>query len=995
MKKIISLLMSAVICANLFCLPSHAQEITEYDFIPYKENSWRYKDGQPVDDPYAVSLIYEASHPDATFTGVDVSHHQGQINWEKVKADGIDFAIIRCGYAEDNPEYDDRYWQYNMSECERLGIPYGVYLYSYAESVKDALSEAEHVLRLIEGCNLSMPVYWDLEDSILPMDKLEEMSIAFCGRISEAGYPVGIYANLNWWTYYLTEPCYDNWHRWVARWNESCGYDGELAIWQYYNKGVVDGISGDVDMNFLIGTPDDHKVWTEKLDTPKVTAETDKEDGYPILSWDAVSGAEKYQIWRKAAGERYVLHNTVTETEFKDTEMDADGTYSYIVKAVCDDKTKGNSCYSEEKTVEYIKMCVNPEDHTYEETVTPPTCTEQGYTTHTCTRCGDIITDNYTEKLGHTEVADPSVEPTCDETGLTAGTHCSVCGAVVVPQQVVDVLGHSFTQYIDNGDKTSTAKCDRCDATDTVFDYTPDMESDTITLNSYSEKGVELKVEAVHDSAITPDANGDCVKLIGDDNFCAEYDTEKGAVVIKSTDIVKNNSRGVKLSLLVNTDKGSYQLPLTVKVANKLPTVSVKHQGTFNSFFKDSSVISVLTSKDAEIENVVLKDTPTFAAYFTSAEGGNPAFITVGWADKSNPSSNFVNGKADTSAVLEVHFKDYRETVAVRYTVKVRETKPTLVQSRSTSKLTCFSTDNSPISVTNKLDGELIDFDTSQWQFVSDSSEYVNITTEGTNLTIRPILNDKNKFANGRTSHTVKLEICEDNWIKPVTISHTITVSTSKPVIKAKSTSATLCTLYSDNAAFVFSANPANCPALQFTVESSSRNASTVREANKIDFATDPNNPWRINAYIADSSIKTGSYLYKVTPRLAADDGRVIELKAVTIKVTVSKTAPAVKIKPTSVKLTQTKSQAAVKVTPNTSACPPPVKYDIKPVSPSANTAKIGFDYDGWDITAKIIDTSDMPAKMSYKYKITAYIEGADGSMIPLKTINFTVNVAK
>ena len=116
MKKIISLLMSAVICANLFCLPSHAQEITEYDFIPYKENSWRYKDGQPVDDPYAVSLIYEASHPDATFTGVDVSHHQGQINWEKVKADGIDFAIIRCGYAEDNPEYDDVYWKYNVSE---------------------------------------------------------------------------------------------------------------------------------------------------------------------------------------------------------------------------------------------------------------------------------------------------------------------------------------------------------------------------------------------------------------------------------------------------------------------------------------------------------------------------------------------------------------------------------------------------------------------------------------------------------------------------------------------------------------------------------------------------------------------------------------------------------------------------------------------------------------------------------------------------------------
>lgn len=73
------------------------------------------------------------------------------IDWEKVKKDGIDFAIIRCGYGGDYQSYDDRYWIRNVTECERLGIPYGVYLYSYSENIEDAKSEAAHALRLLKG----------------------------------------------------------------------------------------------------------------------------------------------------------------------------------------------------------------------------------------------------------------------------------------------------------------------------------------------------------------------------------------------------------------------------------------------------------------------------------------------------------------------------------------------------------------------------------------------------------------------------------------------------------------------------------------------------------------------------------------------------------------------------------------------------------------------------------------------------------------------------
>src|SRR5699024_10319918 len=110
------------------------------------------------------------------------------------------------------------------SECERLGIPYGVYIYSYATTVERASSEADHVLRLIEGHELSYPVYFDMEDYTtqnLGSVLLGQIAQTFCDKISAAGYDVGIYANLNWWNNYLTSSVFDNpnWSKWVAQYN--------------------------------------------------------------------------------------------------------------------------------------------------------------------------------------------------------------------------------------------------------------------------------------------------------------------------------------------------------------------------------------------------------------------------------------------------------------------------------------------------------------------------------------------------------------------------------------------------------------------------------------------------------------------------------------------------------------------------------------------------------------------------------------------------------
>lgn len=183
--------------------------------------------------------------------GIDVSSHQGRIDWETV-SNYIDYAIIRCGFGSDYSTYDDQYWEYNASECERLGIPYGVYLYSYAENDSEADSEANHVLRLLGDHHPSLPVYYDLEDNNTvgkqTNAQIESQTNIFCNKLSAAGFDVGVYANLNWWNNRLTSNSYDRFHKWIAAYGNFNLLSWE--IWQYSSSGSVPGISGNVDLNY-------------------------------------------------------------------------------------------------------------------------------------------------------------------------------------------------------------------------------------------------------------------------------------------------------------------------------------------------------------------------------------------------------------------------------------------------------------------------------------------------------------------------------------------------------------------------------------------------------------------------------------------------------------------------------------------------------------------------------------------------------------------------
>lgn len=186
------------------------------------------------------------------FRGIDVSTWQNNIDWAKVKADGIEFAMIREGYGKSDPNQIDDCFHINAEEAQKNGIPFGVYHFSYAQSVNDAINEANFCLSNINKYRLEYPVAFDIEDSSmqhLGKRTLTDICKAFCNRIEQAGYYAMIYCNVNWLENYLyKDELFSQYDLWLAHWGvENPKY--ECGIWQYSDSGKVSGISGNVDMN--------------------------------------------------------------------------------------------------------------------------------------------------------------------------------------------------------------------------------------------------------------------------------------------------------------------------------------------------------------------------------------------------------------------------------------------------------------------------------------------------------------------------------------------------------------------------------------------------------------------------------------------------------------------------------------------------------------------------------------------------------------------------
>ena len=178
--------------------------------------------------------------------GIDVSYHQGTIDWSKVKSSGIEFAILRIGYGMyDNQK--DKQFENNYSKAKANGIPVGVYHYSYAKTVEEAEKEAALVLKWLNNRDLDLPVYFDIEDKTqqnLGKTTLNNMCKAFCNAIEAGGYWAGIYSNKYWATSIIDGPTLGKRYTyWVAQYNSKCTYTGPYAMWQYSSSGKVNGIS--------------------------------------------------------------------------------------------------------------------------------------------------------------------------------------------------------------------------------------------------------------------------------------------------------------------------------------------------------------------------------------------------------------------------------------------------------------------------------------------------------------------------------------------------------------------------------------------------------------------------------------------------------------------------------------------------------------------------------------------------------------------------------
>ena len=158
--------------------------------------------------------------------GIDVSNHNGKVDWKAAKNAGLDFAMLRCGYGSDISSQDDSQFARNVSECEKYGIPWGAYLYSYALTADNAKSELSHALRLLKGKRPTYPVFIDMEDADgykrkhggIPSKATNTAIIqTFCDGIKAAGFKAGYYVNRDWYYNYIEPAKLTGYAFWYAR----------------------------------------------------------------------------------------------------------------------------------------------------------------------------------------------------------------------------------------------------------------------------------------------------------------------------------------------------------------------------------------------------------------------------------------------------------------------------------------------------------------------------------------------------------------------------------------------------------------------------------------------------------------------------------------------------------------------------------------------------------------------------------------------------------
>lgn len=184
--------------------------------------------------------------------GIDTSKWQGNIDWEKVKADGIKFVILRAGYGRVANQKDE-YFERSYAGAKAAGLYVGAYHYSYAMTAEEARIEAKTFLEWIKGKKFEMPLFFDLEEKkqlALGKEKCTEIAEAFMSAVEKEGYWVGLYMSKSHLENYISEKTRERYSIWVAHYGVSkTTYKGPFGIWQKSSTGKVKGIDGNVDLN--------------------------------------------------------------------------------------------------------------------------------------------------------------------------------------------------------------------------------------------------------------------------------------------------------------------------------------------------------------------------------------------------------------------------------------------------------------------------------------------------------------------------------------------------------------------------------------------------------------------------------------------------------------------------------------------------------------------------------------------------------------------------
>lgn len=236
-----------------------------YVFAPVLENVKKHslKD-ENFRENEAGEMEYVENGVVLSHKGIDVSKYQGNIDWKKVKEDGVEYAFVRLGlrgYGSGKILIDE-YYDKNMRGASAAGIQTGVYFFTQAITVEEAVEEANYVIENMKDYDVTYPVVFDVEMIVgddgrantLSQQLRTDICIAFCEAIKAAGYTPMIYGNVRCFTQMLDMPRLEDYEKWYAFYDDYMYMPYEVSVWQYSEKGSVNGIKGNVDMNISYKT---------------------------------------------------------------------------------------------------------------------------------------------------------------------------------------------------------------------------------------------------------------------------------------------------------------------------------------------------------------------------------------------------------------------------------------------------------------------------------------------------------------------------------------------------------------------------------------------------------------------------------------------------------------------------------------------------------------------------------------------------------------------